>query len=202
MKRLLLLGSVVLSLGLAACGVDTTGLKPESSRGPAGNANAAVTVVEFGDIQCPACRGAYLTLEKPLLEKYGQQIRFDFKHFPLQALHPYALELAQASECAADQGKFWEFIDVAYTNQLDLEKLGHNAASTWAGGLGIDMDLFNRCVSSHIKKDTVLADYDEGTKAEVQGTPTFFVNGQKTEATMEALSAAIDAGLQNGANRF
>ncbi len=201
MKRLSLL-IVTLSLGLAACGVDTTGLKPESSRGPAGSPNAAVTVVEFADIQCPACRSAYLTLEKPLLEKYGQQIRFDFKHFPLQTLHPYALELAQASECAADQGKFWEFIDVAYTNQLDLEKLAHAAPKTWAGQLGIDMDLFGRCLDSHIKKDTVLADYDEGIKADVQGTPTFFVNGRKTEATMEAISGAIEAGLQNGANRF
>jgi protein-disulfide isomerase len=200
MKRLLAL--TVLSLGLAACGVDTTGLTPTSSRNPAGNPNAAVTVTEFADIQCPACRSAHLMLEKPLLEKYGQQIRFDFKHFPLQTIHQYALELAQASECAADQGKFWEFIDVAYQNQLELERLAHSAPATWAGGLGIDMDVFNRCLESRIKKDLVLADYDEGIKAGVQGTPTFFVNGQKTDATMEALSAAIDAGLQNGANRF
>ncbi len=125
MKRLLSL-TVFLTLSLAACGTDTTGLSADSSRGPAGNPNSAVTVTEFGDLQCPACRSAHTLLEKPLIEKYGSQVRFDFLHFPLQTIHPYALKLAEASECAADQEKFWEFLDVAYERQSELETLGGN----------------------------------------------------------------------------
>lgn len=201
MKRLLSL-TVFLSLSLAACGTDTTGLSADSSRGPAGNPNSAVTVTEFGDLQCPACRSAHTLLEKPLIEKYGSQVRFDFLHFPLQTIHPYALKLAEASECAADQEKFWEFLDVAYERQSELETLGGSAAATWAGTLGIDMDLFSRCKDSRIKKDTVLADYDQGIKLGVQGTPTYFVNGQKTEATLQSLSAAIEKELSGAANKF
>ncbi len=199
-KRLLLLSG--LALTLAACGVDTTGLSADSSRTVAGNPSAAVVVTEFADLQCPACRSAYTMLEKPLLEKYGNQIAFEFKHFPLQTIHQYALELAMASECAADQGKFWEFVDIAFTQQTELAALGKNAAETWAGTLGIDMELFNRCLASRIKKDTVLADYNGGREIGVAGTPTFFVNGVQTEATMEKLSAAIDAELAKGAGRF
>lgn len=175
-------------LFLAAC-TDTTGLSEQSSRGPRGNPSAAVTVIEYGDLQCPACQAAHEKITKPLLKKYGAQIRFEFHHFPLRSIHRYALEAATAAECAADQGKFWEYVDLVYAEQknLTIEQL-----PKWAKDLGIDTDLFGRCYKSKIKRSTVLADYEEGKGLGVSGTPTYFVNGKRVESGFDTLSAAIE----------
>jgi protein-disulfide isomerase len=197
MKVRLLIPSALLGVVLlSACStVDTTGISATSSRGPhpKTNLNASVTVTEFGDLQCPACRGAQ-PIVKQIIEKYGEQIKFEFKHFPLQAIHPYTMVDAEASECAADQGKFWEYEELAYEKQPDLN---NEAPAAWAKQLGLNMDLFGRCTQSHIKKSEILADYDEGSKLGVNGTPTFFVNGQKVQSTVESIMAAIDASLNN-----
>lgn len=182
------------TLALAAC-VDTTGLSADSSRPARGNPDAGVVVTEFGDFQCPACRATHELVNKPLLEKYGKKIKFVFKHFPLRSIHQYAFDAAQASECAADQGKFWEFVDLNYQKQ---DQLSRNALQEWAKELNLDMDLFGRCVDSGIKRKTILADYDEGTKAGVTGTPTYFVNGVKSPNSMEDLTKAIDAAIKGG----
>lgn len=198
MKRFLTLS--VLSLSLAAC-VDTTGLSAESSRPvhPATSENAVVTVVEYADLQCPACKAAHSLLVDPLVEKYGTQIRYEYRHFPLMSIHRYAMDAAQASECAADQGKFWEFVDMAFENQ---DSLGPQALDQWGQELGLDADLYGRCRKSGIKRDLVQASYDEGREMGVSGTPTFFVNGQRVESTIEALSAAVDAGLGSAGSRL
>ncbi len=198
MKRLLPLLAVSAALLLSAC-VDKTGLSETTSRTPSGNPNGAVVVTEYGDIQCPACRTSFTALNQPLLAKYGTQIRFEFKHFPLRNIHRYALDLAEASECAADQNKFWEYLDLAYTKQ---DQLKNSSVRDWAKELGIDNDLFDRCTRSHIKRKTILADYDEGIKLGVQGTPTYFVNGRQTEATLDALSTAVEAGINGAAQRL
>ena len=181
------------SILLAACGVDTTGLSALSSRTPMGPETALVTITEFGDLQCPACKAAHEILTKPLLAKYEGKIRFEFKHFPLQN-HVHALEAAQAAECAADQGKFWEFFDMNYEKQKDLNSA---ALRTWAAELKLDTELFDRCVKSGIKKQTILADFSEGEKKGVNSTPTYFVNGVRVTNTIEALTAAIDTALQH-----
>ena len=193
MRKLLLLAPLVL---LAAC-VDTTGLTAtiHTDAHPETSQNALVTVTEYADLQCPACRAAHGSLVKPLIEKYGTQIAYDFRHFPLRS-HRYAMESAEASECAADQGKFWEFVDHTYLNQPDLSS---ETLRAWAKELGLDTDLFGRCVDSHIKRKAIQASYEEGLAKGVGGTPTFFVNGQQTTATLEALSAAIDAALDQAA---
>lgn len=189
MKRVFVLAAA-LSLTLAACGVDTTGLSKESSRTVTGNPNASVTVTEYGDLQCPACRGAYELLNKPLLEQYGSRIRFEFMHFPLRSLHRYALNAALASECAADQGKFWEFVDYNYEHQTEMSP--ETLSDTWPKALKLDMQTFERCYKSQIKKSTILDDYKKGQKLGVEGTPTYFVNGEKLEDnTMAALTGAI-----------
>ncbi len=190
MKPRILLASALLGTFVLAACVDTTGLSASSSRGPhpKTNPDAIVTVEEFADLQCPACRGAQ-PLVNAIIEKYGRQIRFDFRHFPIRSIHQYAIVAAEAAECAADQGKFWEFEELAYEKQPELNK---NAPTAWAKSLGLDMDLFKRCTRSHIKKNEIMADYDEAQKRGVRGTPTFFVNGKKVESTMAALSAAID----------
>lgn len=202
MKTRLFLSSALLgAVLLTACNVDTTGISLQSSRGPnpKSNANAAVVVTEFGDLQCPACRAAQSQVVPQLLAKYGSQIRFEFKHFPLRSIHQYTMVDAEASECAADQGKFWEYEQLAYDKQPDLNS---SAPETWAKQIGLDMNLFDRCTRSHIKKKEILADYDEGTKLGVQGTPTFFVNGKKVESTVDAIGAAIDEAGKGAAQRL
>ncbi len=192
--------AAVVSLSLLALGacVDTTGLSATSSRTPAGNPSSAIIVSEYADLQCPACQAANEIIKKPLLAKYGQVVRFDFKHFPLKSIHRNAFEAAQAAECAADQGKFWEFIDAAYVNQ---KQLSSSALRTWAGELKLDGALFDRCVASGIKADAVNADYNQGSKIGVNSTPTFFVNGTRvTSNTLEAVSAAIDEAVRQQNN--
>lgn len=147
-------------------------------------------------MQCPACKGAHSTIVAPLLKLQGRNIRYEFRHFPLRQIHAYAQEAAEASECAADQGKFWEFVDDNYENQ---EKLKRTDLIARAEKVGVaDMDLFERCIKSRIKRDAVQADYDDGRKRGVSGTPTFFVQGKKvprntideiTKAIQEAMSA-------------
>ncbi len=201
MKHPLLLSTVsVALLALTAC-VDTTGLSATSSKTfhPKTNGNAAVTVVEYGDLQCPACKGAYSLVVTPLLEQYASQIRFEFRQFPLTSLHPYAMQAAEASECAADQGKFWEFVDINYVNQ---DKLSPSQIGEWGKQLGLDMDLFNRCRNSHIKRKAIMAEYDAGKALGVGGTPTFFVNGTIVPSTIADIGAAIQAAAGSAGSKL
>ena len=188
---------LVTALLLAAC-VDTTGLSAESSNPPhpKSNPNAAVVVAEYADLQCPACKGAHVGIVQPLVEKLGSQIRYEFHHFPLSSIHRNALVAAQGAECASDQSKFWDFIDIAYERQ---EELSRTALTEWATELKLDADLFDRCVDSGIKRDAVLAEYRDGQSKNVAGTPTFFVNGQAIQmngdasSVEKAVQAALDA---------
>ena len=195
MQKLLMSVFLSSTLLFAACGVDTTGLSAESSRTMMGSETALVTLTEYGDFQCPACKTAHDILTKPLLAKYDGKVRFEFKHFPLRNIHSYALEAAEAAECAADQGKFWQFFDLVYENQ---DRLSGVALREWATELGLDTALFDRCLKSNIKEKTVLADFAEGSKKGVNSTPSYFVNGVRVpNNSLETLSAAIDAALEN-----
>ncbi len=182
-----IIGSLLL---LTACSVDMTGIAIESNRPPhpKSNVNALVTVTEFIDMQCEACRAAQTMIVKPMLEQYGSMIRYEVKHFPIYPNHQYSKEAAEAAECAADQGKFWEFEEMDYENQDDLSP---TAISKWATDLGLDMDLFERCRKSDIKMAIVDATQAEGKKLGVNGTPTFFVNGKRVESTIQAIGDAI-----------
>jgi protein-disulfide isomerase len=192
------LGSLLL---LAACSVDTTGLSPDSNRKPhpSSNANSTVLVEEFIDLECEACRAAQTQIIPQLLEQYGSKMRFEVKHFPIGGGHIYSIYAAQAAECAADQGKFWEFEELDYKNQPDLNK---EAVYDWARELRLDMPLFERCLKSEIKKNTVLADKKEGEERGVNGTPTFFVNGKKVESRIQAIGAAIQEAASGSAMRL
>ena len=185
----------VLALLLIAC-VSKDGLSAESSKYPAGNASSSIVVQEFADFQCPACRGAHNKIVLPLLEKHGRNIRFEFRHMPLRQIHPYAQEAAEASECAADQKKFWEFVDDTFENQ---ERLKRDDLIARAEKIGVaDMDLFERCVKSRIKRDAVQNDYDKGRKMGVSGTPTYFVNGKKVARnTIEEVTKMIEEKIRS-----
>lgn len=191
MKRLAIL-VFLLPVALVACSTgDAT-----TSRTPKGNASATILVEEFGDLQCPACRGAHTQITAPILAKYGDKIRFEFKHFPLRSIHRYALDAAEMSECAADEGKFWEFLDKAYEKQ---DELSEDALVEWAKEIGVDGDKADACRKSHRKRGIVLADYEAGRARNVAGTPTYFVNGQQVQTGYDTLSAAIDAALSGPA---
>ncbi len=174
MRRLLPLACLL----LAACFVDTTGISAESSAviHPATAQNAGVQVMEFADLECPACKNLTTQVVQPLIAKYGTQIRLEFKHFPLHSIHRYAYQASQAAECAADQGKFWDWINYGYEHQDDLP---NKPFMEWAKHFNFDLDLFDRCLRSGIKEDAVDADYKEALALGVDSTPTFFVNGQR-----------------------
>lgn len=192
MKRALLFAT---SLLLVAC----SGGSSASNRTPKGSPNAAVVVEEYADLQCPACRAAHEGVVRQMIAAYGNRIRFDFKHFPLRSIHRYALDAAEASECAADQGKFWEYVDAVFQNQQDLSR---DTLSSWAVSIGLDSSLFEDCWKAHSKRGTVLQDYEQGRELGVNGTPTFFVNGKQVQTGFDTLSDAIDAELKRLTQRL
>jgi protein-disulfide isomerase len=140
-----------------------------------GPEDAAVTVIEFSDFQCPYCARFYSETLTQIIENYGDRIRFVYRDFPLTSLHANALKAAEASECADDQGKYWEYHDLLFQNQaaLDVDSL-----KSYATSLGLDTAAFNECLDSDTHKDEVRKDLEDGVAAGVQGTPAFFINGQ------------------------
>lgn len=179
--------ALTLSLLLTACNSEPA----VSSRSPKGNPNAAVLVEEYADLQCPACAAAHTQIVEPLLAQYGSEIRFEHNHFPLRSIHRFALDASEAAECAADQGKFWEYVDIAFENQSQMSL---DAFLEWSDELGLDTEKLERCWKSHSKRDVVLEDYKEGRDRGVSGTPTFFVNGEQvpTNELQQAVEAAIE----------
>ncbi len=154
---------------------------------PKGSDMAKIKVVEWGDFQCPACASSYQLL-KPVWEKYGDKIQFQFRHFPLSSIHPYATGAAAASECAAEQGKFWEYHDKLYENNTDLKK---KDLIRYATDLGLNVSDFTTCYDSQVKMKAVRDDVAEGRKLGIDATPTFYVDGVKIEdwTKMESILA-------------
>lgn len=138
-----------------------------------GNKNAAVTIVEFSDIQCPYCSRFHQTM-KQVMENFPNDVKWVFKHFPLDSIHPYARKAAEATECAADQDKFWELTDKYYENQ---SKLSNAYIKEAAKEIGLDMDKFNKCYDSGKYAKKVDADFNYGKSLGVRGTPGSFING-------------------------
>jgi len=145
------------------------------ANGPSsGAANAAVTIVEFEDFQCPFCRKAQETVQQ-VLAQYKDKVRLVHRDFPLQPLHPDSEKAHEAARCALEHGKFWEYRELLYKN---APAAGPQQLMTYATQLGMDSDDFKKCVDSGKYKDAVLRDEGEGEKLGVQGTPAFFINGR------------------------
>jgi protein-disulfide isomerase len=153
-----------------------------------GNATAAATLVEYGDFECPYSQQAVLTVQA-LQRQFGPQLRFVFRHFPLNK-HPHALQASEAAEAAAAQGKFWPMYDMLFTNQWELE---YDDLLRYARHLGLDRTAFAGALDSHRQLDRILADAASGRQHGVTGTPTFFVNGRRQDGDddMRTLSVAI-----------
>lgn len=141
-----------------------------------GNPQATITVVEFSDFQCPFCSRFHPTMLQALKE-YKDQVRWVYKHFPLDAIHPEARPAAEASECVweqkGDEG-FWAFADIMFEQQ---ERLGSSFYREVADSLGVNLAEFDTCVLTRKYQDKVEQDYQQGLQAGVTGTPGSFVNG-------------------------
>src|SRR6185295_11208701 len=140
------------------------------SKGPAG---APIELIEFSDFQCPFCQRANPTVDQ-VLQTYGDRIHFVYRHFPLSN-HPNARPAAEASQCAAEQGKFWQYHDKLFANP---SRLGETDLKQLAVEVGLDASAFNACADSHKYRAQVDADTKAGEAAGVNGTPAFFINGR------------------------
>lgn len=143
-----------------------------------GDPAAPVTIVEFGDYQCPFCRRFFSDVEPQIIQAYVEtgRARLVFRDFPLRAVHPEAQRAAEAAHCAGEQGAYWAFHDLAYQQQ---ERLGPAGYREWAAELGLDRERFTACIDAGAYRQEVEDDLQDGQRAGVTGTPTFFVNGQK-----------------------
>ncbi len=162
-----------------------------------GTAAAPVTIVEFSDFQCPFCKRATETV-KQVLDRYPGKVKWVFRDFPIERLHPDAPRAHEAARCAGAQGKFWEYHDVLFERsprqaRADLEQ--------YAADLKLDAPVFARCLDSRAYQQAVSADMDEGTRLGVDGTPTFFVNGRRLVGaqSLAVFERVVDAELARAA---
>lgn len=155
-----------------------------------GPEDAAVTLVEYGDFQCPYC-GAAFPVIKEIVDRMGNRLRFVFREFPLTEVHEFAEIAAEAAEAAGAQDKFWEMHDTIYENQDDLN-VDH--LFQWAQSIGLNMERFDRDLRSHRFQGKVHEDFMSGVHSGVNGTPTFFINENRYDgaASFEELLQALN----------
>lgn len=164
-----------------------------------GNKNADVTIVAYTDLECPFCKRFHGTMLE-VMKKYGDKVNFVIRHFPLDQLHAQARTEALASECAAEQGKFWEFVDLVFekttsNDGLDLAKLPEYAKT--AGVKNIDK--FNKCLADKKYTEKVQADEQDAQSAGAQGTPYSVIlgpNGETIPLNGALPLSAVEAALQ------
>jgi formate-nitrite transporter family protein len=137
-----------------------------------GPSEAAVTLVEYGDFECPNCAAAFPVVRN-LLRSLDGQLRFVFRHFPVSIRHDHAQKAAEASEAAAAQGKFWEMHDILFRNQDDLDR---ESLLEYAGELNLDLARFTYELDESIHAERVFRDLASGEASAVSWTPTFFLN--------------------------
>jgi len=158
-----------------------------------GSADAPVTLVEYGDYECPHCGRAY-PIVKEVQRRLGSKLRFVFRNFPLAESHPHAQHAAEAAEGAGAHGRFWEMHDALFEHQAALDD---RHLIGYAGKLGLDEKVFEHELQTHAHKSRVREDFMSGVRSGVNGTPTFFINGVRFDDSWDpdtltnALKAAI-----------
>jgi protein-disulfide isomerase len=157
---------------------------------------APVTLVEYGDFECPHCKQAAGAV-KLLLARFEQRVRFAFRHFPLEEVHPHALRAAEVAECAGAQGKFWPMHDLLFDKQNHLKP---PQLHEYARSVGLDMARFTAELDDEIYLQRVREHQLSGNASGVRATPTFFVNGRIQDVSygLEGLFGAIEAELGAG----
>ncbi len=156
-----------------------------------GPETAAVTLVQYGDYECPYCGKAY-PIVKEIQRRLGNRLRFVFRHFPLSHMHPHAEHAAEAAEAAAVQDKFWLMHDALYERQ---RALADAHLVQYAFDLSLDVATFKREMAEHAHANRVREDFLSGVRSGVSSTPTFFINGLRHDDSydLETLLAAIEA---------
>lgn len=145
-----------------------------------GNPDATVIVTEYSDFQCPACAEAYVVV-KNIMDQYGDSVRFEYKHFPLISIHPFAVPAAKAAEAAGQQGKFFEMHDKLFEKQSEWSTAASPQAFfvKYAEELELDVDVFKRHLRASMIDDRIEEEFNEARGRGLTGTPSFFLNGQR-----------------------
>ncbi len=159
-----------------------------------GPADARVTVVEYGDFECPTCKAAEPAVRQ-LRDHFEERMLFVFRHFPLEDAHPNALAAAEAAEAAAAQGRFWAMHDMLLAKSPRLQR---RHLESYAAELGLDLARFSAELDDEIYRQRVREQQEGGRRSHLRGTPTFFVNGvvQDVSGGMRDLFAAVEAAVR------
>lgn len=166
-----------------------------------GSPNAAVTIEEFADFQCPTCGDVHPRI-KEIRAKYGDRVRIIFRHFPLTQIHPHAYDAAVAAEAAGMQGKFWDMQNLLFTNQKSwpTDADPRKTFEGYAQKLGLDVQKFSDDMAGIITKNRIDADMQRGRSLSINSTPSIFINGKLIgsieEMQVGPMSQMIDAELQ------
>src|SRR5271170_3791804 len=169
--------------------VVTLAVAPEPTDHSQGSEHAPVTLLEYGDFECPSCKVAVGT-PKLLLDRFPNRIRFIFRHFPLEEAHPHALMAAEASEAAGAQGKFWQMHDLLFQNQAHLKD---RDLYRYAGEVGADLARYTAEMDDHIYLQKVREHAEGGRRCHIRATPAFFLDGvvQDISFGMKALHDSV-----------
>ena len=159
-----------------------------------GPSHAPVTIVEYGDFECPNCKQAAPAV-KLLLQRFTGRVRFVYRHFPLEEVHPHALQAALAAEVAAGQGKFWPMHDLLFENQRHLKP---PQLRRYAEQLELDMVRYDADMADTVYLQRVREDIEGATRSGVRATPTFFLNGVIADVSggMQRLFEGVETNLQ------
>jgi len=159
-----------------------------------GLAHAPVTMLEYGDFECPYCAMTRPVLEG-LVADFPGTFRLIFRHFPITTIHPHALMAAEAAEAAGAQRKFWEMHDMIFTRQSHLE---YENLHSYAAAIGLDLSQFNREMRAHVYKDEVRNDFRLGVLDGVNGTPTVFINRVRYDGPRDRESILAAVAVRGG----
>jgi protein-disulfide isomerase len=155
-------------------------------------------LVEFGDYECPVC-GAWHPFVKEILNRYPQQLRLEFHHYPLVSVHPNALLGAEAAEAAGEQGKYWEMHDILLEHQAEWgeSRNPQPIITNLASRIGLDVNRFTQSLQSPALQSKILQDVTLAQDLHIEGTPTFFINGEQVhpKLSIEDLVQLVDAHL-------
>jgi protein-disulfide isomerase len=160
-----------------------------------GPANARITVTEYGDFECPNCKQAAPAV-KLLLQHFKDRIRFVYRHFPLEEVHPHALHAAEAAECVGGQGKFWPMHDLLFENQ---PRLRLHQLRSYAERLDVDLARYAVEMEDHVYLQRIREHMQSGRESGVRATPTFFVNRRIQDVSfgLDSLFRSVESALRN-----
>ena len=212
MKQIII--AVVLIVGIIG-GAMLLGGNDEATVGAAsnnfyGNENGVVTVTEYADFQCPACASFY-PIAAQVKEQFADNVKFEFRHFPLVQIHPNATTAHRAAQAAANQGKFWEMHDLLFERQQSWSQSTNPTAvfEEYARELNLDIDIYKADAASSATLAVINADIDLGKTNNVNSTPTFLIDGEiiedaasisSVEGFANLIQEAIDAKSENTSN--